>query len=90
MVCDGMEFEDQVNRYVFTAQSSGNMKISLQQMSSGVSVNVTVRNELGESVANRNYCSNKEEIKVKNLVAGERYEIEVRENGIGTYTMYLE
>ena len=80
----------QVDEYSFTAPYDGVYRVDVSKLQSGTNVRIEALDLTEAGFSKQRLCSNKEEIKVKNLVAGERYEIEVRENGIGTYTMYLE
>lgn len=79
-VSDSIEFTDQKNVYTFTVPVDGRYRFEMSEMLNGTSVELYMYNSLGETVGYDSYCKSGEGITVKDLKAGEVYEIQVRQN----------
>lgn len=80
MVSDSVEYTDQRNVYSFTVPIDGRYRFELSGMQSGTAVELYMFNSLDETVASDSYCQNGEGITVKDLKAGEVYEIQIRQD----------
>ena len=90
IVKDSIEFTDQRNVYTFTAHNDGRYRFELSGMKNGTAVELYMFNELGETVNSDTYCTNGEGITVKDLKAGEVYEIQIRQvEGFSSYNLEI-
>ena len=90
IVNDSIEYTDQRNVYSFKATTSGDITISLCEMTNGCAVELLVFNELEETVASDTYCKNGEGVTLKNANIGTHYEIQVRySSGISKYQLTI-
>lgn len=91
VVCDSIEYTDQRNIYVFTAEESGTYTFIMSGLNSGCTVGLYAFNELGETVKSDRCCMNGEKITLKNITAGEIYEIQVcHSSGVSDYQLTIE
>lgn len=89
-VSDSVEFTDQRNVYSFTAPLDGRYRFELTGVQNGTDFELYLYNNLEETLASDTYCTNEEGITVKGLIAGETYQIQVRQDsGYGSYTMNI-
>lgn len=87
---DSIEYTDQRNVYSFTAPVDGRYRFEISGMQSGTDVELYMFNSLGETVDSDTYCLNGEGITVKGLVAGEVYELQIRQDsGLSGYTLSI-
>ncbi len=90
LVTDSLEYTDQRNVYSFTVPRDGRYRFELYDMMKGLAPEIQVYDRLGEQIAWDNYCENHEGVTLKNLKAGDTYEIEVRQGtGTGAYRMLV-
>ena len=90
LVNDSIEYTDQRNVYSFTVPVDGRYRFELSGMTGGTDVELYMFNYLEETVASDTYCTNGEGITVKDLKAGETYEVQVRQdNGFSSYTLSI-
>lgn len=88
IINDSIEYTDQRNVYSFTADSTGDVTLTISGMNSGTAVELYVFNDLEETVASDSYCQNNESITIKNATAGTHYEIQVRQDtGTSNYAL---
>ncbi len=80
LVSDSIEYTDQRNVYSFTVPIDGRYRFELSGMQSGTAVELYMFNSLDETVGSDSYCQNGEGITVKDLKAGEVYEIQIRQD----------
>ncbi len=87
-VKDSIEYTDQRNVYSFTVPQDGRYRFELSGVHSGTDFELLIIDALGETVASDRYCCNGEGVTVKDLHAGETYEIQIRqETGFGDYAL---
>lgn len=87
-ITDSIEFIDQRNIYYFSVPVSGRYRFELTDVYSGTVFDLRVFDSLGEMMDSDTYCINEEGITVRDLKAGEIYEIQVRQNkGFSTYKL---
>lgn len=87
---DSVEYKDQRNVYTFTVPVDGRYRFEISELRSGTDVSLYMFNSLGETVASDTYCCNDEGITVKDLKAGETYEIQVRQDsGLSGYKLFI-
>lgn len=87
---DSVEYKDQRNVYTFTVPVDGRYRFEISELHSGTDVSLYMFNSLGETVASDTYCCNDEGITVKDLKAGETYEIQVRQDsGLSSYKLFI-
>lgn len=90
IVNDSIEYTDQRNVYSFTVPVDGRYRFELSGMTGGTDVELYMFNYLEETVASDTYCTNGEGITVKDLKAGETYEVQIRQdNGFSPYTLSI-
>jgi|GEM_PF-637299 len=80
LVSDSVEYTDQINIYSFTAPIDGSYRFELSGMQNGTAVGLYMVNSLDEIISSDSYCKNGEGITVKDLKAGELYEIQIRQD----------
>lgn len=83
IINDSIEYTDQRNVYSFTATTSGDITISIKELTNGVAVELMVFNDLKETILSDTYCQNGDELTIQNASVGAHYEIQVR-YGSGT------
>lgn len=89
-VSDSIEYTDQRNVYTFTAPLDGRYRFELSGIQNGTDFELYVYNYLEETLEYDSYCLNEEGVTVKDLKAGETYQIQVRQDdGFSSYTMYI-
>lgn len=89
-VKDSIQYEDQCNVYVFTVPVSGDYSFMLNEIYEDCSVGIYMENYLGEIVGSDSSCKNGEGVKVKNLNAGETYEIYIyQKKGFSDYSLFI-
>ena len=89
-VSDRISFTDQRNVYTFTVPRDGRYRFELFDMMKGFAPEIRVFDRLGEETAGDGYCENHEGVTLKNLKAGETYQIQVRQgSGTGNYRMLI-
>jgi len=85
-VKDSIEYTDQRNVYLFTVPRDGRYRFELSGLQNGTDVELYMFNNLGETTASDTYCTNEEGITVKDLKAGEVYELQIRQDsGFSNY-----
>lgn len=90
IVNDSIEYTDQRNVYSFTVPVDGRYRFELSGMTDGTDVELYMFNYLEETVASDTYCTNGDGITVKDLKAGETYEVQIRQdNGFSSYTLSI-
>lgn len=90
IVNDSIEYTDQRNVYSFTVPVDGRYRFELSGMTGGTDVELYMFNYLEETVASDTYCTNGDGITVKDLKAGETYEVQIRQdNGFSSYTLFI-
>ena len=90
IVNDSIEYTDQRNVYSFTVPVDGRYRFELSGMTGGTDVELYMFNYLEETVASDTYCTNGDGITVKDLKAGETYEVQIRQdNGFSSYTLSI-
>lgn len=90
IVNDSIEYTDQRNVYSFTVPVDGRYSFELSGMTGGTDVELYMFNYLEETVASDTYCTNGDGITVKDLKAGETYEVQIRQdNGFSSYTLSI-
>ncbi len=90
IVNDSIEYTDQRNVYSFTVPVDGRYRFEQSGMTGGTDVELYMFNYLEETVASDTYCTNGDGITVKDLKAGETYEVQIRQdNGFSSYTLSI-
>jgi hypothetical protein len=90
-VSDSIEYTDQRNIYFFTAPETGTYTFSISDLLNGCAVGLYAFNNLGETIDSDMCCENGEEIILKDVAAGETYEIQVRHySGASNYKLKIE
>ena len=90
IIYDSIEYTDQRNVYSFTATTTGDVKISISELTNGAAVELMVYNDLVEKVASNTYCQNDDELTIQNVSAGKHYEIQVRHSlGMSGYKLII-
>lgn len=90
IVNDSVEYTDQRNVYTFTVPIDGRYRFEVSGMSGGTDVELYMFNHLDETVASDTYCTNGEGITVKDLKAGEIYQLQIRQDsGFSYYTLSI-
>ena len=88
---DSVEFTDQRNVYSFTPDIAGSCTLTLSGVQSGTNFDLYVFDDLGSVVNSRTYAANDSTLKLDGLLAGVRYEIQVRQSsGTGSYALSVE
>ena len=91
VISDSIEYTDQRNVYLFTAKKSGDHTFTISGLESGCAVELYAFNDLDETVKSDTYCTNGEEITIKDVTAGETYEIQVRHSsGTSDYKLTIK
>lgn len=89
-ISDSIVFTDQRNVYYFTPATTGRYRFDITGLFAGTDVQLYVFNKLGETVSYDTYIKNGEGITVKDMQAGETYEVQVRQDyDFGTYTLNI-
>ncbi len=87
-----MQKKAQEDTYTYTAQESGRVRFELNEMRSGLILELNVYNRLGERVEYRGYCTNNAGITLK-VEKGETYTIEITYHSgseiFGTYELNI-
>lgn len=85
-LADSVEYTDQRNEYSFVVPIDGQYRFELSNMMSGTATGLYVFNSLGETVAADTYCTNGEGVTVKDMKAGEMYDVQIWQNtGFSNY-----
>ncbi len=88
---DQMEFEDQINRYHFIPEVEDSYLITIDGMSDGASINMTVFDKTGVAVATGAALQNGSYLVLENAKAGETYEIQTaQEEGLSQYQLLIQ
>ena len=88
LLTDSIEYTDQRNVYSFTVPRDGRYRFKFAEMMNGFEVEMLMFNDLEETVAKNSYCSNGKGFTVKDLIAGDVYQIQVRQSKkTGSYTL---
>ena len=88
IIHDSMEYTDQRNVYAFTAEKDGDYTFAVSGMNSNMEVELIVFNHLGEAIKQNSYCRNNGYISIKEVSAGDYFEIQVRQSSkLGDYTL---
>lgn len=88
---DCMEYKEQNNVYSFTADASGNVKITVGGMESGMAVELYLTDALGEILDYDKNSTNGHGVEITGVSAGEHYTLQVRQkNGTGSYTLTVD
>ena len=91
IIHDSVQFTNQRNVYMLTANNNGEIGITISDMNNNLEVELIVFNNLGEVVDSNNYCKNGGGVRISNTSTGTIYEVQVRQkNGKGTYTMLID
>lgn len=90
-VSDTMQYTQQQNVYQFSPQSNSNYSFIIENMISGMKVNISVYNEGGVCVAGTSYgIDNGDGVTIENMVKGEIYTIYITQyEGEGTYLLTI-
>lgn len=87
---DSVEYTDQRNVYSFVVPIDGRYRFELSNMMSGTATELYVFNSLGETVASDTYCTNGEGVTVKDMKAGEIYDVQIRQDtGFSSYVFTI-
>ena len=87
-ITDSIEYMDQRNVYSFTAPIDGCYRFELSNMMAGTAAQLHVLNSLGETMESDSYCTNGEGVTIKNMKAGETYNVQVRYGkGFSSYVL---
>ena len=87
IIKDSVEYTEQQNVYAFTADEDGTYTFVVSEMISGMCVYVSAVNYLGETM-DSSYLRNGDYISLRNVKAGETYEIRVtQDTDLGNYTL---
>ena len=90
LLTDSVEYTDQRNVYSFTVPRDGRYRFEFARMMSGMKVDLYVFNDLNETVGSYTYCTNGCGLTLKDLKAGEVYEVQVRQNSdVGSYNLII-
>jgi len=90
VVSDSVEYKDQRNVYTFRVPVDGRYRLEMSGMQSGTKVELYMFNELGETIDYDSYCENDEGITVKDLKAGDEFQIQVRQkNEFSSYNLNI-
>ena len=88
IIHDSIEYTDQRNVYMFTAEADGDYTFTLSDMNSGFEVELIAFNHLGETLARDSYGKNGSYISVKNVTRGDTIELQIRQSReSGSYTL---
>lgn len=87
---DSIGYEDQKNAYYFTAPKDGYYRFDFSEVHSDTAFDVRLYDSLGYKVASNSYCKNEGGFTAENLVAGEIYELQVRQSSeYGSYKVNI-
>ncbi len=90
VVSDSVEYKDQRNVYTFKIPVDGRYRFEMSGMQNGTRVELYMFNDLGETVDSDTYCENDEGITVKDLKAGDEYQIQIRQkNEFSSYNLNI-
>lgn len=90
LVKDSIQYTDQRNVYSFTVPRDGRYRFELSGMKNGTCVELYVFDYLGNTVASDLSCYNNDGKTLKDLKAGEVYEVQVRQHiGFSGYTLKI-
>lgn len=90
-VYDSMEYTDQRNLYSFTVPTDGTYTFSIAGMYSGDSVQMYIFDDPGNKIDSNDNCINGTGLALKNVKAGDVYEIQVRQgSGMGDYILVVQ
>ena len=90
VVKDSVEYVDQRNVYTYTVPTDGRYRFEISGMTNGTDVELYVFDQLGEDVGSDTYCVNGEGVTLKDLKAGEVYEVQVRQDeGYSNYNLSI-
>lgn len=90
MVSDSIQYTDQNNWYTFTAPIDGRYRFEVTGVQNDTDFELYMFNSLEETLASDTYCTNEEGITVKDLKAGETYQVQVRQDsGFSSYTLFI-
>lgn len=91
IVNDSCEFENQVNVYLYTADSDEELVCTINNMPAGVHATMAIYNEAGELVREESYRSNGGTITLKNPELGANYYIRISiSEKVGNYTLTFD
>lgn len=87
---DSVEYLDQRNVYSFTVPRSGRYRFELNDMESRVVTELLVFDANGNTIDSDTYAVDGDGLTLKGLNAGEKYQIQVRQNeGYSDYTLFI-
>lgn len=85
-----IDSEDDSTSYSYEIPVSGRYRFQIEDITNNSRISLNIYNDLGECIASDDYCSNGEGLTVKELEAGDNYEIVVSYCDYATpYTLYI-
>ena len=91
VIVDSIEHTDQRNVYMLTADADGDLTFTLEEVPYGNAVCLRIFNRLGENVGTREYMTNGNTYTLKNVKAGETYQIQiVYDEGLTGYQLRID
>ena len=91
-VSDTIQYTQQQNIYYFSPQSDGNYTFIIDDMVSGMKINISLYNEGGECIDETSYgTENGDELLIENMIKDETYTIYITQyEGDGSYLMVIK
>lgn len=89
IIKDSIEFVDQRNVYSFTAPEDGRYRLEFTDIKYGTKVHLRIYDSNDQSIVDT-YCENQEGETIKDIIAGEVYEVQVVQySNLGDYTLNI-
>lgn len=90
-VKDEMQFEDQINRYLFSPTEEGSYVFSLEEVTHGQQVNMTIFDESGNAAATGSMLGEDDVLVLSGAKKDAQYEIQIQqEEGFALYQLSIE
>lgn len=87
---DSVEYTDQRNLYNFTPSKTGDYRFEFSDVTGGVLLDMFAFDDPGNKLGSKEGIGNGDGLTLKNLKAGEIYEIQVRQSkGLGKYSLLI-
>ena len=88
---DSVEYKDQRNLYNFIPSKTGDYRFELSDVMGGVLLDMFAFDDSGNKLGSKEGIGNGDGLTLKNLKAGEVYEIRVRQSkGLGYYSLLIK
>jgi len=87
---DSVEYTEQRNLYNFTVPKNGTYRFEMANLASGTDTQMYIFDDPGNKISEDTSCRNGEGLTLKDVKAGDIYEIQVRQNtGLSSYTLNI-